>query len=84
MTKTCRRWRRRCSVSSRWCSAKLMDSPSDAADEEPAAASTSADSTARKKHRDEEELRYPRVSEAPSPMAANYSGCLKTKTIILL
>lgn len=45
MTKTCRRWRRRCRVSSRWWGAKLMDSPSEAADEEPAAASMSADST---------------------------------------
>lgn len=47
MTKTCRRWCRCRGVRSRWWSAKLMDSPSEAADEEPAAASVSADSALR-------------------------------------
>lgn len=42
MKKTSRRWRRR---RGRWRGAKLMDSVSEAADEEPAAASVSADST---------------------------------------
>lgn len=44
-----------------------MDPPSEAADEEPAAASVSADSTLRgKKHPNQEGRRSPGVSEGPA------------------